>query len=191
MKPIFSAFFITCLLSVSAIAGSTASLTITPAHANIFNITYKKVDAQMGSVKITILNSASQEVFTEVISNVSSFVRPYDFSKLSEGDYTIIVTDKNGVQTEKIKYAFQKTENFVSISKLADDENSYALNITNNGKDIISVRILDSNDEVMHEESHEIVGNFGLIYDLCRAKSKSITFEVTTSNGYTKTVSFN
>jgi hypothetical protein len=191
MKSIFGLLFISCLLSVSAIASIDPSLRITPANANTFNITYKKADAEIGSVKITILDSASHVVFTEVISNVASFVRPYDFSKLNKGTYTIIAADKNGQQIEKINYSFKKTESFISVSKLTNDENSYALNVTNNGKETISVRILDSNDVVMHEELHEMVGSFGLVYDMCRIKSESFTFEITTSNGYTKTVSFN
>jgi hypothetical protein len=191
MKSIVSSLIFSCALSVSALAGPISSLSVTPADANTFNISYKKDDAEVGTVKISILNSDNKIVFTETINHVASFVRPYNFSKLGEGMYTVIVVDKDGEQTKKINYSFKKLTSFISVTKLPTDEHSYALNITSNGADIIAVRILDSNDEVLDEQFHEIQGTFGVIYDLCRLGSKSISFEITSSSGYTKIVSFN
>ncbi len=45
------------------------------------------------NVKVTITNSENQIVFEELIKQVDGFMRPYNFSELPEGDYTIKLVD--------------------------------------------------------------------------------------------------
>ena len=69
---------------------------------NVFNIHYRT--AEKGRVKISIIDCKNKTVFSEVLLNTSSFVRPFNFSQLHEGVYTIVLEDKNGKQSEKINY---------------------------------------------------------------------------------------
>jgi hypothetical protein len=56
------------------------------------------------------------------------FLRPYNFSGLSAGEYTIQIEDSNGKKTETVDYAAGKIEKLISIVKLAE-EGKYLLSV--------------------------------------------------------------
>lgn len=179
------------MMSFAAVAASPASLSVTTSTANVFNITYKT--AETGSVKISIYNTSNELVFSEVLTGVASFVRPYNFSELSEGEYTIVVANKNGKQTEKVNYSANKITSFISISEVANAENKYMLNVKNNGTEEVFVKIYNNEDTLVHEQSLQVTGSFGLIYNLNKVKSASVTsvtFEVSTSSGKSEKITF-
>jgi hypothetical protein len=95
---------IICLVFIShAFASSPTSLAVMSSDKlNVFNIHYRT--AEKGRVKISIIDCKNKTVFSEVLLNTSSFVRPFNFSQLHEGVYTIVLEDKNGKQSEKINY---------------------------------------------------------------------------------------
>lgn len=192
MKSKFNFLAIVCMImSFAAVAASPASLSVTTSTANVFNITYKT--AETGSVKISIYNTSNELVFSEVLNSVASFVRPYNFSELSEGEYTIVVANKNGKQTEKVNYSANKITSFISISEVANAENKYMLNVKNNGTEAVFVKIYNNEDTLVHEQSLQVTGSFGLIYNLNKVKSASatsVTFEVSTSSGKFEKITF-
>ena len=100
MKSKFNSLFIAfVMMSFAAVAASPALLSVTASTAaSVFNINYKMVEK--GTVNISIYDKSNELVFTEVLIDVKSFVRPYNFSELPEGEYTIVVADKNGKQAE-------------------------------------------------------------------------------------------
>ncbi len=192
MKSKFNALVIACLMmSFAAVAASPVSMSVTAASANVFNINYKTAEA--GTVKISIYDTNNQLVFAEVLTNVSSFVRPYNFTDMSQGEYTITVSGKNGNQTEKVNYTANKIESFISVSEVANAENKFMLNVTNNGSEAVFVRIIDNNNTLLHEQSVQVTGSFGLIYNLSKVKSAtepSVTFEVSTESGKFEKITF-
>jgi hypothetical protein len=192
MKSKISALIISCVMSFSSVAGSPTTMTVTTAsNGSIFNINYRA--SEVGSVNVSILNKANQLVFAETIHNVASFVRPYNFSQLAEGEYTVVVSDKNGKQAEKVSYSLNKITSFISVSEIAHEENKYAFRVANNGTEVVNVRIYGENQVVIHEQEVEVTGSFGLIYDLNKVKSttgSSITFEISTSSGKTEIIKF-
>lgn len=192
MKSKFNALVIACvMMSFAAVAASPAAFSVTTSTANVFNISYKT--GVVSNVRISIYNNSSELVFTEVLNNVASFVRPYNFSELTEGEYTIVVSNKNGTQTEKVNFTSNKINSIISVSEVANAENKYALNVTNNGTEDVYVRIFDSNSNLLHEQSVQVTGSFGLIYNLSKVKSTagaSITFEVSTASGKFEKITF-
>ncbi len=191
MKSKINALVIACVMMSFAAAANPTLFSVTPtASTKVFNINYKAVGS--GTVKISIFNSDNELVFTEALSGVTSFVRPYNFSELSEGEYTIVVADKNGKLAEKVNYASNKIESFISVSEIANAENKYALNVSNNGTEDVFVRIYNSENTLLHEQAVKVTGSFGLIYDLNKVKSEanSITFEVATSSGKFEKITF-
>jgi hypothetical protein len=192
MKLKINALVIACMMSLSAIATSPSSMTVTTtSNGSVFNINYKTTEAE--NVKVSIINSLNQTVFSETINNVVSFVRPYNFSQLAEGEYTIVVADKRGKQAEKVSYSLNKIASFISVSEMAHSENKYALNVNNNGSEVVYVKIYDGNEELIHEQNVEVTGSFGLIYNLSQVKStvgSSVTFEISTSSGKMQTIKF-
>jgi hypothetical protein len=192
MKSKLSILTLALVLSYAAKAAAPMFVSVKPtAKAEVFNIHYKSTEA--GNVRVSILDKNNSEVFTETLFNVISFVRPYNFSELSVGEYTIVIADKNGKQAEKINYTLNHVESFISVSEVANKENKYLLNVTNNGTENIYVRILAKDGTSLHEQILEVTGKFSLIYDLNKVKpttTPSVTFEITSGNGKMETIKF-
>jgi len=146
---------------------------------------------EAGNVKVSIYNSSNVLVFTETINGVTSFKRPYNFSNLSQGEYTIVLEDKNGKQLQNVSYRMNTVNSFIHVSEVANAENKYILNVTNDGTESVYVKILNSDNEVLHEQHLKVTGTFGLVYNLSQVKSSSeVTFEITTSNGNVQRMTF-
>jgi hypothetical protein len=176
--------------TVSAFADAPTSLTVVPATSQVYKVYYKTKET--GKVKVSIINSSNQLVFSEVMSNVASFVRPYNFSELPEGEYTIVLEDKNGKQVEKVNYAMNKIVSFVKVTEVANADNKYMLNIANNGSEVVTVRIFSGNS-LVHTQDVEVTGSFGQVYNLNQVKAATnatITFEVSTSSGKYQSITF-
>ena len=176
--------------TVSAFADAPTSLTVVPATSQVYKVYYKTKEA--GKVKVSIINSSNQLVFSEVMSNVASFVRPYNFSELPEGEYTIVLEDKNGKQVEKVNYAMNKIVSFVKVTEVANADNKFMLNVANNGSEVVTVKIFSGNS-LVHTQNVEVKGSFGQVYNLNQVKAATkatITFEVSTSSGKYQTITF-
>ena len=176
--------------TASAFADAPTSLTVVPATSQVYKVYYKTKEA--GKVKVSIINSSNQLVFSEVMSNVASFVRPYNFSELPEGEYTIVLEDKNGKQVEKVNYAMNKIVSFVKVTEVANADNKFMLNVANNGSEVVTVKIFSGNS-LVHTQNVEVKGSFGQVYNLNQVKaatSATITFEVSTSSGKYQSITF-
>ena len=189
MKSKFSALVICFMMSVAAIAATPTSVLVKAAtKESVFNIHYSAIEK--GNVKVSILDSNEKSVFNEVLTQVTSFVRPYNFSELPEGEYTIVIEDINGKQAEKINYTLNKITSFINVAKVANEGNKYWLNVANNGTDILSVRIYSQDGTQLHEQLVKVTGNLSLIYNLNKVKPGAVRFEVTSGNGKTQTINF-
>jgi hypothetical protein len=95
MKSTLDAIIISLVLISRAFAASPTSLTVKSAEKlNVYNIHYRTTEK--GTVKLSIIDSKDNAVYSEVLFNTSSFVRPFNFSQLNEGEYTVVLGDKNG-----------------------------------------------------------------------------------------------
>jgi hypothetical protein len=184
-------FTFVMLLSISAFADATASsmAVLSTTNKSVYSVFYKAEVA--GNVKVSILDKNKKLIFTETISNVASFKRPYNFSQLAQGQYTIVIEDKNGKQVEQVNYVLNKVESFVRVNKVANAEGKYVLNVTSTGADDVYVKI-SNGSTILHEQTIVVDKNFGLIYDLTQLKGKTgyITFEVVTESGKTTVAEF-
>src|SRR5689334_12678949 len=55
---------------------------------------------QSGKVKVTIFNEKGDVIYREILANTEQFMRPYNFSSLPEGAYTIELRDDQGRRVE-------------------------------------------------------------------------------------------
>jgi hypothetical protein len=182
--------FAFALLSVSAFAEAPASVAVVSApNTGVYNVYYRTAVA--GEVKVSIKNSSNKVVFTEVLSNVASFKRPYNFSQLPHGEYTIVIEDKNGKKVEQVNYTLSKIESNIRVSRVANTTDKYVVNVTSTGAEDVYVKI-SSGSTVLHEQTILVDKSFGLIYNLSQLKSKggNITFEVITESGTSKVAAF-
>jgi hypothetical protein len=189
MNSKIASLFIACVLSAGAFA-KTPSMTVAASASSVYNVFYKSTET--GNVKVSIYNKSNDLVFFEMISGVSSFNRPYNFSNLAQGEYTIVLEDRNGKQVETVNYFMNKVNTFIHVSEVANEENKYMLNVTNDGTEEVFVKIIGSENEILHEQQLQVTGTFGLIYNLAKVKTanSSITFEITASNGQVQRMTF-
>ena len=175
------------LIGTSAFAsgpGSPRLVVIGQKNPGIFKVIYE--GSAISNVKMTIFNGADEIVFAETTKNVEGFIRSVNFTKMEPGEYTIEIADKAGKQTQKVVYTEYAPVQNVRISKIAP-EGKYLLSVTNSGVNQINVRIFDGEDNLVHEKSTEINGNFGLVYNLKGVEGVP-TFEVSDKTGVIRSI---
>lgn len=151
-----------------------------------YNLIYKA--ALTTNVRIAIYDAKDQVVFSEAFRKTDGFARPYNFSGLPEGDYTIRINDITGERIEKVNYASGKVEPLINVIRLTETD-KYLLTVAEKGEQRISVRIYDSAGALIHDESAKMYDSFGQVYDLSTFTG-AVTFEVADDNGGVKTISF-
>lgn len=186
-----SKIFAIGLFMISAVLVHAASpvkmAILADATSGIYKVVYKA--AEVGKVKISIFDEKHELIFTETLNNVESFVRPYNLSNLDQGQYTIVVEDKNGRTEEKVNYTFKKVESAVEITKIANELNKYLFTAQNTEADQIVVRIYDQESNLLHEQSMTVNGKVNVVFNLNEVKTTP-TFVVTGSNGEMKTINY-
>ena len=190
MKSMSKVLALVLFMFATAVANANAPIKMTvisDATRGIYKVVYKTTE--VGKVKVTIFAASHEMIFTETISNVESFVRPYNFNTLPQGEYTIVVEDKNGKTEEKVNHFFKKVESVVEVVKIANEANKYLLSVENKETDLIEVKIFDAASNLLHEQSMTVSGKFSVVYNLSKVKG-DVTFEVTGSNGKTTTVKY-
>lgn len=177
-------------LTLSASVLAVDPVTVTPsANAETYKLTYK--GDETGKVTVSILDENNRIVFTEVLRDVTSFVRPYNFSELAEGQYSIKVVDKNGSHVEKISYMRSKTT--IRVRELDNDSQKFVVTVINSKAERISVRIFENQKGLVYEGDIEVNGTQSILYNLSNLNINSsgiILFEVATSNGKVETAIF-
>ncbi|MEX2232366.1 MAG: hypothetical protein WD824_09410 [Cyclobacteriaceae bacterium] len=149
-------------------------------QGNIVKLFYR--GEQAGKVKIAIYNEKGNEVFTETMRNREHFMRPYNFSSLPEGNYTIQLSDANGKHFQKVKHSLSNGKRVAHLSRLSKEQNKYMLAVPNKGTDALTVKIFDERNTLLYQGTEVIDGNFARLYDLSKVKGEHI-FEIIDQNG--------
>jgi len=135
---------------------------------------------EKADVKILILNEDNKVVFSEVISRSDGFSRPYNLRNLKKGEYTIRVDNGSNWMTETVRVKMDENINPFHVVKI--DESRYLLTNAGKSEDIIAVRILDENGDVLYEGNQKVEGAFAQVYNLGRRQG-IVSFEVTGKHG--------
>ena len=135
-----------------------------------------------GKVKVTIYDQNGTVVFKEVVENHEHFMRPYNFSSLPSGEYTIEIADEKGTRIEKVVHGVSKKKRPANLWRLNPDSNKYMLSVPRNGSDELVVKIYDERNTVIYQETTRMSGDFAKVYDLSQVKGAH-TFEITDNNG--------
>ena len=175
----------TVLVSTFAIArgpgnGSTPTgLAVVKKNETTFNLYYQP--AGLSNVKVSIFNADGKEVFAESIKKTNGFVRPYNLSSLTKGDYTIKVVDGNKTHTQKFIYGSVDRPKAANVVQLTDSR--YLLAVKGSlisGK--VHIKIFDGL-RMIHEQRNEISGDFGQVFRIHAVDPSGVSFEVTDSKG--------
>ena len=149
--------------------------------------------AEQSNVKVLILNDLNKIVFSEKIKNTDGFVRPYNFSSLPEGNYSIQLINNAGSQIKEVSYTHESASNstrekVMHVTHMHGSTNKFVLSVPNVGADELTVTIYNDSNEILYVGKENIVGDFAKIYNLQNYNGK-VKFVVTDSNGHSaKTV---
>ncbi|SKC41828.1 hypothetical protein [Ohtaekwangia koreensis] len=143
---------------------------------------------KQADVKVSIYNATNSLVYSETIKNVDGFVRPYNFSNLAEGEYSIELIGDNGRQIERVSYKLGKVEKLANVLHVAGERNKYILTVANKGQDVLTVKIYGDKGTLLYSKVENVDGDFAQVYNF-EQYAGSITFEVSDSKGVTKSLS--
>jgi len=173
-------------VSVAAFATEgTPTLVVVNQKPGIFKVIYQ--NDQAGKISMKINNARGEEVFYESFWSANGFMRPVNFDGMQPGVYTIEIADSKGRQSHTVNYAYESNISNVRVSKMGT-EGKYLLAVANSGKpEQINVKIFDGSNNLVHNESITVKGDFGLVYNLQQVSGVP-TFEVTDRTGTSKVI---
>lgn len=156
MMSVFVMLAIVCGVSSSALGESKVAVL---RNGEIVRVIYKNTEPT--GVQVTISDATGAKVFSEDLVSVNGFIRPYNFSEMPKGDYTICVTDVDGKKTEKVCFSDLESAKPASrwtghISKLSDGDKKVLVAIPENAAHDFSVQVYDSNDQLLYAEDQKL-----------------------------------
>jgi len=154
-------------------------------NGSTFKVFYKGL--KENTVKVTILNSEKEIVYRDIVKNTAGFARPYNFSNLPEGNYTIEVTDETGTRAEQISYNTGKVEKLAHLSRLEGER--YMLSVSNKECQNLSIKIYNEDQTLIYTDNAKVTGDFAKIYNLEKITGK-VSFEISDDKGITKTLRY-
>jgi flagellar hook assembly protein FlgD len=151
--------------------------------SEVVKVIYKAEAA--GRVKLSVYNAASKVVFTETRNSNEGFILPLNFSGLASGQYTVELVDAAGTKSEKINYQPIAAAKNVHVARVAG-EGKFVLSVVN-ANNSVGVKIYDINNNLVHDSSKEVSGNFAQLYTI--ENFAGATFEIK-NGGETSTFRF-
>jgi len=163
-------------------------LAIVPVKGSeIFKVIYK--GESVGKVKLNIYNAKGQLLLSQNFNGVDGFILPVNFAGLASGDYSIELIDAAGKKVEKVSYHTKQNIKHVHVSRMANEDNKFLVSVANSGKEMITLKIYDGANNLLHTENREIAGDFAQVYKL-GVSSENYTFEVIDEAGNIRSVKF-
>lgn len=191
IKSLYIAALIVFAVSVTAVGKDeprSLGLAVVPVKGSeVFKVIYRGESAS--KVKLNVYNSSSQIIFSETMNSIEGFIRPLNFTGLQFGEYTIELTDAAGKRAEKINYQPALSESNIHVSRLVKEESKFLLSVAKTSSEVITVKIFDGANNLVHTNTKEVSGDFAQLYNL-KDIAGTVTFEVSDNAGITKIVRF-
>lgn len=163
------------MLAASQATLAAELVVVAEAENGLFHIKY--TDERTCNTRMIIKDADGNRIFSEVIRNQCSFIRPYNFSQLPYGRYTIIATNE---YNEKVTYVDHRPEPEVRVQhriiKMADGR--YLLQIPK--ADVTRVQVsIKTDQELLYFKNVKLTGDFACIYNIKNLPdSTPVKFEV-------------
>ncbi|MGC4022754.1 MAG: hypothetical protein QM734_12810 [Cyclobacteriaceae bacterium] len=174
---ILACVLVSTLVSARGTEGATATSSVAVTNATgstLFKLYYKSVKA--GKVKVSIKDNDGSTVFSESMTKIDAFMRPYNFDGLPFGEYTVTVEDESGKTVEAVNYKENKVEKLIHIAKLANEQSKFLLTVASAKLEDVYIYIFDQAGALVHNEIQTINKEFAQVYNL--KDLKSFTIEV-------------
>jgi hypothetical protein len=123
-----------------------------------------------GTVSIQFLNPNGKRLHLYQVKNEYGFKKPFDFSQVQPGVYTVKVKDKLGEYHQRFE-----VESALEMS-VVKQGNTHRLIANHQSGESLRVNIYDADDNLIHVERHR--EGFSRKFDLSAIASNHFTFEV-------------
>jgi hypothetical protein len=167
--------FLFVLLAASQATLAAELSVVAKAENGLFHIKY--TDERTCNTRMVIKDAEGNRIFSEVIRNQCSFIRPYNFTQMPYGRYTVIATNEFG---EKVTYVEHqpKPEVDVRYNVFRRSDGKYLLLIPKSAVSQIHVSI-SNGEELLYFKNVKLNGDFACIYDIKNLPdSASVEFQV-------------
>lgn len=161
MKKMMLVIMILAMVCAVSMAKSESQMAVVR-HGEVFKVIYKSPD--LSNVKVSIVDNNGTEVYAEKLISIQEFARPYNFSELPKGDYTIFVEDGSGKKSEKIHFIDQPW--IAHISRLKDEGVKVMVAVPNKGVTDFTLQVLDPNDQLIYTENQKIDADYAKVFNL-------------------------
>jgi hypothetical protein len=164
-------------------SGESSSLNVVMTGTKSFDLS---MDNVKGNVQLFLKNKKNQLIYEKTFNNNESLVQSFDMNLFKDGTYIMHLADSQktlsftisiendilNIDPEKQKTQFlpvvTQQENMVSVNMLALSE------------ELLSIRVLNPENEVVHRKTLKGTGNLGQIYDFSKSQQGNYTFQVVT-----------
>jgi len=119
------------------------------------------------------------------IRKISNFVRPYNLSQLSAGEYKVVIQDRNGIREEVVQFSNGKIDKWINILRLPEN-GKFLLSVKSKASDQINVNVYDRDNRLIHSEARDVKSDFAEVLTI--KNINEFTIEITDSNGVLKTL---
>jgi hypothetical protein len=151
-----------------------------------FKLFYK--GNKRGDVTVKIFDQKGVQVFSETLKDLNNFMRPYNLNTLTEGEYTVELSNTEGKSHEKITYTKEKTGRLMNLVRVKNSDR-YLLRVPNKGSEVLNIKVYDAFDKLVYESAENISGDFAKLYNLGRIGT-NFHFEITDGAGLTQQLQY-
>jgi hypothetical protein len=185
MKTSILSFALALVLSANVFANDNADevknasrvVVNSTSRAAVYNLMYSS--AKAGLVRVSIKNQEGTVVLQEEIFNENKgFIRPYNFSTMPAGTYSVVVKDAAGQTELSVSYSNIAISGVRKAEVKALESNKYQLRLVGNAAENVQVTIFDQSGFAIHSEDLTQKGSFTRTYDLGKLKIAKASFEI-------------
>lgn len=139
-------------------------------------------------LNVKIMDSQGNELLTERLAQPSGFLRPYDFSGLPDGEYTVQVNDDNNVLKRQVMHLSAPASILAHVTRLNGEGDRFILAVPRQGLNSVAVKIYQG-DMLLYQKKVNASQGFATVYNVKGlSPTEGLTFEVTSPDHTTATM---
>lgn len=158
-------------------------------HGDIFKVIYKS--PYLSCVKMSITDKNGAEIFAEELICNQGFIRPYNFSSLPKGDYTIQLSDGPDKKIEKVHFDDNTVGDQPWLAHLmqvkSKDKKVLVAIPYQQASNDFTIQIVDDQDHVIYNEDQKIDSAYARVFKF-KDVDRAIVNVVNRATGETKSL---
>ena len=183
LMAVLLSIFSTATFANSGPLGENSQFKVLTKSDNKYEVIY--VSDEDSDVRIYIINEDGRTVESNLVKDVASFRRTFDFSQMESGKYAVVVKNKEGTARETIDHKTYK-ETLKGFVVRIPEKQALKLHVGDFTKtQPVKVKIYDANDRIVHKDAISHDQAFYKVYNMTKAGPGEYRV-VITNNGESK-----